>query len=170
MKKFNELIIKIQESFGAKEGSDYHTIHDSNGVEVHDVRTHEGMMKLGKGTEWEGSGNTPHDKQKFEDNIGISKYNNVIAKGTADPSTGYHGDSVRDYYGDSHYEPKDEQKENVVHLKNAQGGTDKYKFHHDGEYYVDKDNNEVDPHNLVKKHPELKNVKEFKGQHPAFGN
>jgi hypothetical protein len=164
MIKYKELIQVITESVN----DDYSVIHDKNGIKVHEVKTHDGMKSLGKGTVWDTANNSKEGKKAFDDKTGYTDWGNDIVKKTVDNSTGYRGDTYKEYYGREHYEPEEEKKIYVVHAKDKNGKTAKYKFHHDGVEYYDKNYNEVNLHELVKRNPELKNVKEFQGYHPAL--
>lgn len=118
-------------------------IHDENGVTVHEVNTHDAACKLGAGTDW------------------------CTAKPTKDSRNIFH-----DYTGttENEEEPEDDKKLYVVHAKDKNGKIQKYQFHGESAQYMDKNDEPVDVHELIKNNPELRNVKSFKTIHPAFAD
>lgn len=58
----------------------------------------------------------------------------------------------------------------IYHVKarDENGKMAKYQFHHESGQYMNSKDEDVDLHELVKRNPELKNVKEFQGKHPAL--
>lgn len=155
-KQLNQIIL---ESYREDLEKGYSIIHNKGGVKVHDVRMHDAMTNLGQGTKWKTAENTHEGQDTFERYTGLDKYGNQKNR---DGESRFERGEYRDY------DAPNEKKVYVVHAKDENGNPAKYKFHHDGAEYYDKDYNEVDLHKLVKTNHELKNVKEFQGEHPAL--
>jgi hypothetical protein len=127
------------------EGAD--KIFSKGNVTVHHLKTHKAACDMGEGMGLCTAGRDSGGKSMFD----------TYTRGENDP--------------EATEEEKNHRKLFMVHAKDPKTGKiERYQFNHANGQYMAKGNTPIDVQALVKHNPELKDVKEFQGQHPAFAS
>ena len=127
------------------EGAD--KIFNKGNVTVHHLKTHKAACDMGEGMGFCTAGRDKGGKSHFDN----------YTRGENDP--------------EATEDEKNNRKLYMVHAKDPKTGKiERYQFNHANGQYMARGNTPIDVHELVKHNPELKDVKEFKGQHPAFAS